>query len=201
MTKINLKNDNNSWMGIPHPNLPTCFGREMMTGARLKAVAGFTLIELMVVLIIIAIFAAIAIPSYQNYARRANAAEAQQEMQKLAEQLERHRSRNFSYKGFNARYLYNATGTTPLDATTQTLTLPLNAIGTAIKYRVSIVDGMTGNPLLTASTSTGQSWAIRVISTDVQNYSFLFTSSGLRCQNKTSANITYATCGVGGESW
>ncbi|UUM28490.1 prepilin-type N-terminal cleavage/methylation domain-containing protein [Acinetobacter colistiniresistens] len=162
---------------------------------------GFTLIELMLVLIIVAIFTAIALPSYQNYGRRANAAAAQQEMQKLAEQLERHKSRNFSYKGFSAQYLYNSTGTTPFDGSTQTLTVPLNATGASVRYTLTIVDGMTGNPLLSASDATGQSWAIRAISADVQNFSFLMTSTGLRCQNKTIANITYATCGTGGESW
>ena len=62
-------------------------------------VKGFTLIELMIVLVIVAIFAAIAIPSYQEYARRADVSMVQQEMQKIAEQLERHKSKNFTYRG------------------------------------------------------------------------------------------------------
>lgn len=161
---------------------------------------GFTLIELMIVVVIIAILAAVAIPSYQIYARNANAAEAQQEMQKLAEQLERHKSRNFSYRGFNPQFLYNATGTTPFNATAQTLTLPV-APNTTTRYTLAIVDGMTGNPLLTASTATGQSWAIRAESADIQNYSLLMTSTGVRCRNKTTANMTYAACGTGGENW
>jgi len=162
---------------------------------------GYTLVELMVVVMIIAILAAIALPSYQAYVRRANAAAAQQEMQKLAEQLERHKSRNFSYRGFNAQYLYNVTGVTPFNGTTQTLSLPLNASGNAIKYNLTIVDGVTSNPLLTDTAATGQAWAIKAESTDAQNFSFLMTSTGVRCQNKTSANITYATCGIGAKNW
>ncbi len=167
---------------------------------------GYTLIELMVVLVIIAIFVAIAFPSYQLYMRRANAAAAQQEMQKLAEQLERHKSRNFSYRGFDAQYLYNTAGTTPFNASTQTLTLPLNASGTGIKYNVTIFDGNGSGTLLPTSTS-GQSWAIRAVSTDAQNYSLLMTNTGIRCQNKTTANIKFNSstmaweCGVGGENW
>ncbi|MPW44150.1 type IV pilin protein [Acinetobacter guerrae] len=167
---------------------------------------GYTLIELMIVLVIIAIFASIAFPGYQLYMRRANAAAAQQEMQKLAEQLERHKSRNFSYRGFDAQYLYNSTGTIPFNAASQTLTLPLNASGTGIKYNVTIVDGNGSGTLLPASTS-GQSWAIQAVSTDAQNYSLLMTSTGVRCQNRTTANIKFNTstnvweCGVGGESW
>jgi len=155
----------------------------------------------MIVVIIISILAVIAIPSYQSYARRANAVIAQYEMQRIAEQLERHRSRNFSYRGFNPQFLYNATGTTPFNATTQTLTLPLNATGSAVQYTLTIVDSMTGNPLLTAGNATGQGWAIKAESADVQNFSFLMTSLGTRCQNKTSTLITYAACGAGSENW
>ena len=71
-----------------------------------KLQLGFTLIELMVVVVIVALLAAIALPSYQIYVQRSHLAQAQQEMQKLAEQLERHKAKNFSYKGFEASYLY-----------------------------------------------------------------------------------------------
>lgn len=170
--------------------------------------SGFTLIELMVVVVIVAMLAAIAIPSYQQYTRRAVAAQAQQEMQKLAEQLERHKGRNFSYKGFNPSYLYNATGTTPFNATTQTLTLPLT--GTVAQYTITIVsvdreaDGTISNPLLTASTAGGQNWAMKAVATvdNPSNYSFLLTSTGVKCKNKTAANIDYTSCGTSGnEDW
>ena len=65
---------------------------------------GFTLIELMVVVVILAIIAAIALPSYSAYTRKAAVSQAEQEVQKIAEQLERHKSRNFSYKGFDPGY-------------------------------------------------------------------------------------------------
>lgn len=72
---------------------------------RWGAIRGFTLIELMIVVVIIAIFAAIAIPSYQQYVMRANTSMAQQEMQKIAEQLERHKAKNFTYRGFDPNYI------------------------------------------------------------------------------------------------
>lgn len=162
---------------------------------------GFTLIELMLVLMVIALLAAIAMPSYQAYARRANATAAQQEMLKLADQLERHKSKNFSYKGFNPRYLYNASGVIPFNAGTQTLTLPLEATGAEIKYTLTIVDGDDSNLLLTNPTSLGQNWAIKAVSSDARNFSFLITNVGVRCRNTTSANITYSTCGSGAENW
>ena len=161
---------------------------------------GFTLIELMVVVVIIAILAAIAIPSYQHFVRKGNAAQAQQEMQKLAEQLERHKSRNFSYRGFNASYLYptpNAPKVSSFDMSKQLLTLPLE--NSTTKYTLSIVDNMTGNPLLITSTSTGQGWAIKAVSADPKNFNYLLTSTGVRCKQK--ATITgYVSCSAG-DNW
>lgn len=161
---------------------------------------GFTLVELMVVVMIIAIIAAIALPSYQHFARRAIAAQAQQEIQKLAEQLERHKSRNFSYRGFNANYLYPAPPApkvSTFDGSTQTLTLPLES--STAQYTLTIVDNMTGNPLLAADTATGQGWAIKAVSTDPKNFNYLLTSSGVRCK-KNSSITGYEDCGAG-EGW
>lgn len=165
-------------------------------------IRGFTLIELMVVVAIVAIFAAIAIPSYQQYTRRAMASQAQQEVQKLAEQLERHKSKNFSYKGFNARYLYPIPLSPRIDSfddTKQELILPLESNNP--KYTITMADGGASNPLLIATTALGQNWVIQAISHDPRNFSFLMTSSGIRCKNKTVANITYTGCGTGGENW
>ncbi|MGQ4638283.1 type IV pilin protein [Acinetobacter junii] len=142
---------------------------------------GFTFIELMVVVVIVAIFAAIAIPSYQQYVRRAQASQAQQEVQRLAGELARWKSRNFNYLGFN---------------------LPANTIqGGYPAASFEIRDGAAGNPQLTATAATGQSWVIRVLHTDGKNYSYLLTSTGIQCKNKTKANITFAACGAGSEAW
>ena len=176
-------------------------------------IRGFTLIELMIVVAIVAIFAAIAIPSYQQYTRRAMASQAQQEIQKLAEQLERHKSKNFSYKDFNARYLYPVPPSPRIDSfddIKQELTLPLES--TTPKYTISIADGGNANPLLTANNALGQSWVITAVSSDVRNFSFLLTSTGMKCRTLTPANIETDLgsdpddpndigCGEGGEDW
>jgi len=101
---------------------------------------GFTLIELMVVVVVVAILAAIAVPSYQHYIRRAHLAQAQQEMLKLAEQLERHKAKNFSYKGFNAAYLYTDKSgalSTNFNSSDQELKLPIDSANP--NYKVSII--------------------------------------------------------------
>ncbi len=141
---------------------------------------GFTLIELMVVVVIVAIFAAIAIPSYQSYVRRAEASQAQQEMQKIAASLERHKARNFSYKGFD------------LDAQT---------ISTPRTYSFELKDGADTSKLLTATDASGRSWVLKATTTDAKNFNYLLTSTGIRCRNTTAANVTYTGCGTGGEAW
>ncbi|MFV5190634.1 type IV pilin protein [Acinetobacter courvalinii] len=173
---------------------------------------GFTLIELMVVVVIVAIFAAIAIPSYQHFTRRAIAAQAQQEMYKIAEQLERHKLKNFTYLGFNARYLYPAPPSPRVDSfveATQMLSLPLESSNP--KYTIRIRDGGNANPLLTNATAMGQSWVITAISSDVKNFSYLLTSTGIKCKTITPVNINInpgsstppakVACGIGSEDW
>ena len=144
---------------------------------RLGPTSGFTLIELMVVVVTVAIFAAIAIPSYQAYARRAVASKAQQEMQHIATLLERHKARNFSYKGFSI------------------------AAQTVQTYSFDLKDGVDTAKLLSDDAANGRSWVLKATTDNVQNYNFLMTSAGVRCKNKTQANVNYTGCGVGSEPW
>ncbi|WP_343619395.1 type IV pilin protein [Acinetobacter proteolyticus] len=166
---------------------------------------GFTLVELLVVLVIVAIFTAIAIPSYQEYARRADVSLVQQEMQKIAEQLERHKAKNFTYRGFDPSFIYDVNGSMDY------ITLPRGVTGAAIKYTLTIYDGEGSTRLLTDATTPpvirARSWVMLAKTNDVRNYDLLMTSSGLKCKNKTKVNIKFNTttksweCGVGGESW
>ncbi|RUP36743.1 MAG: prepilin-type N-terminal cleavage/methylation domain-containing protein [Acinetobacter sp.] len=171
-----------------------------------KLATGFTLIELMMVLAMIAIFMALAIPSYQEYVRRADASMAQQEMQKIAEQLTRHKAKNFTYRGFDPAYLYSASS--PMTS----VVLPQGATGTAIKYTITIRAADDTTKLLTAvdgntppkATILGRDWVMRAEASDIRNYNFLMTSTGIRCKNKTKANVTYEECGTistGKEDW
>jgi type IV pilus assembly protein PilE len=61
--------------------------------------AGFTLIEKMIVVVIIAVQAAIAIPNYQDYLARSRRAECQTVMVSLANALERRYSTTNTYLG------------------------------------------------------------------------------------------------------
>lgn len=165
---------------------------------------GFTLIELMVVMVIVAIFAAIAIPSYQTYMRRADVSMVQQEMQKIAEQLERHKSKNFTYRGFDPNYIYDVPAGTPLNS----VTLPRGATGSAIKYTITIRDAEDPTKLLTDASIPpvirARAWTMKAEGSDTRNYDLLMTSTGLRCKNKTKSLVTYTGCGsvsAGREEW
>lgn len=166
-----------------------------------KPQRGFTLIELMVVVAIIAIIAAIAFPSYQAYTRRSSESLAQQEMQKIAEQLERHKAKNFTYRDFDPNFIYDVSGAMT------SVTLPRGATGSAIKYTLTIRDAEDSTKLLTDTGIRARGWAMRATAADARSYNLLMTSTGLRCKNKTSANIQFNTttkmweCGVGGENW
>lgn len=146
---------------------------------------GFTLLDLMAAVAIAAVLAAIAIPAYQEYGRRTRAAQAQQEMQRLAILLDRYKARSFNYKGF-------------------TTTSSSAASSSSYPYTITIVDlsaDSSGTIDLTSSSAVGRSWAMKATTSDAENYNFLLTSTGISCKNKTQANISYTSCGIGSESW
>lgn len=62
-----------------------------------RSLAGFTLLELMIVVMIVAILAAIAIPSYARYAYRAHRADGQNQIMRIANQQERFYTANNAY--------------------------------------------------------------------------------------------------------
>lgn len=151
---------------------------------------GFTLIELMLALVIIAIMTAIAIPTYREYGRRSDASMAQQEMQKIEAQLQSHRAKNFSYRGFDPSFIYGIAG--PMTS----ITLPRGATGASIKYTILIRDGEQTTRLLTDPAARARRWVIKAESSDPYNYNLLLNSEGLHCKNKTQALVTFVDCGA-----
>jgi type IV pilus assembly protein PilE len=67
---------------------------------RIARVAGFTLIELMVVVAIVGILVGIALPSYQDSVRKSRRGQAKADLVELAQRAERYRTVNSTYVGF-----------------------------------------------------------------------------------------------------
>ena len=197
----------------------------------MKKTHGFTLIELMITVVVVAIIAAIAVPSYQQYIERKDLAIARQEALRIAAELERFKAKNFSYKGFDASYLYtyestdaggNPTTASYYNKTTGQLLLPLGSPSSTAKYTLTLANGGTGhNPLTivkngdgteTADSASvnGLSWVMsleRAKDSDGEpkqprNYDLLLSNTGIRCMTKVKDVVTgYANCGSYSESW
>lgn len=147
---------------------------------------GFSLIELMFVIVILGIILAIAIPSYQSYALRADASSAEQAVQDVAMGLNKHKTRNFNFRGFAL--------------TLDPMVLPVNSSGNNVKYAITVRDGANSSLKLTDAAALGQEWVIRAESKNPKNYTYLMVSTGFRCKSKTAANVTYSNCGTGADS-
>ena len=197
----------------------------------MKKTHGFTLIELMITVVVVAIIAAIAVPSYQQYIERKDLAIARQEALRIAAELERFKAKNFSYKGFDASYLYTYESTdaggNPATAsyynkTTGQLLLPLGSTSSTAKYTLTLVDGGAAHKPLTivkngdgtetddSASVNGLSWVMsleRAKDSDGEpkqprNYDLLLNSAGLRCMTKVKDTVTgYVNCGSYSESW
>nr|WP_291371711.1 MULTISPECIES: prepilin-type N-terminal cleavage/methylation domain-containing protein [unclassified Acinetobacter] len=197
----------------------------------MNKIRAFTLIELMVVVVAIAIFAAIAFPSYTQYMERRDLAIAKQEALRISAELERFKSKNFSYKGFDASYLYSYSGTDAngnpttasyYDPATGQLLLPIGSNASTAKYILTLANNGTGyKPLTFAKGSDGNetadsvsvnglSWVISVERTkdssgepkQPRNYDLLLNNAGMRCMTKVKNVVTsYTNCGGSSEKW
>ena len=197
----------------------------------MKKTHGFTLIELMITVVVVAIIAAIAVPSYQQYIERKDLAIARQEALRIAAELERFKAKNFSYKGFDASYLYTYESTdadgNPATAsyynkTTGQLLLPLGSTSSTAKYTLTLVDGGAAHKPLTivkngdgtetadSASVNGLSWVMSLerakdgdgLPKQPRNYDLLLSSTGIRCMTKVKDVVTgYVNCGSYSESW
>ena len=197
----------------------------------MKKTHGFTLIELMITVVVVAIIAAIAVPSYQQYIERKDLAIARQEALRIAAELERFKAKNFSYKGFDASYLYtyestdaggNLATASYYNKTTGQLLLPLGSTSSTAKYTLTLVDGGAAHKPLTivkngdgtetadSASVNGLSWVMSLerakdgdgLPKQPRNYDLLLSNTGIRCMTKVKDVVTgYANCGSYSESW
>lgn len=135
---------------------------------------GFTLVELMIVVVVITILAAIALPSYQQYVRRADESAVAQMMQQIATELEKYKSRQFTYVGYSL----------PADLTYW----PKNATSATAKYTISVVDGDETSNKLTDTDAKGRNWLIvaNASTTQPKLNSLVMNSLSKKCKKQGS---------------
>ena len=178
---------------------------------------GFTLIELMITVMIVAILSAIAIPSYRQYVIKNAEREAQAKMLQLEIELEQWRARALSYQGFQPKVINSSTNDVTYayaESDNKTIYVPSGSTAANYRYKITLVDGKdTGNSLVhtndpnkpAVNTATGRSWKMLAIPNSTGTFQnankMLMTSTGVRCQNKSSIAIAATTCGTGEENW
>jgi len=162
---------------------------------------------------------------------RQDLAIARQEALRIAAELERFKAKNFSYKGFDASYLYSYTGAdadgnpttaSHYDAATGQLLLPIGSTASTAKYTLTLANNGTGyKPLTFAKDSDGNetaasasvnglSWVMSLQRAkdssgepkQPRNYDLLLNSAGVRCMTKVKDVVTsYTGCGGYSEGW
>lgn len=101
--------------------------KDPMQNRSVSAIAGFTLIELMIVIAVVAILAAVAVPAYQDQIRKSRRAQAKADLVEYIQGAERFFTVNNTYVGYALPAAQSpreagSTAVYTLAATTQTAT-------------------------------------------------------------------------------
>ncbi len=161
--------------------------------AHLRAVRGFTLLELMAVAVIVAILATVSMPFYYKYVQQSQRGAAESQMLKMAADLEHWRSKALTYKGFVPSTGYGSTSSITA-LTNAVVYVPQGSTAANYTYQIVILDDTNRSQSL--ATGIGQGW-VMVAQPNTTNAilqpasRLVLNNQGVRCL--TDQNISDAT--------
>ena len=160
---------------------------------RANAMAGFTLVEMMIVVVVLTLLAAIAIPTYSNQIRKSRRSEAKTALLDLAGREERYMATNGTYTSSAANLGYSTF--TSIGSGYYSLAVTAGANGAGALTATAPTATTAGTPAAYTLTATAQSQGGQT--KDTNCLAFQVNSLGQQTSYNSTSTYTSATLTTG----